>query len=169
MVTIQFSKVRDNAIIPSKRDEDAGYDIYACFSESYLIINSHQTVKVPTGIASSFSADFCMILKERGSTGTMGIGQRSGVIDSGYRNEWLIPVTNHNDRPIIIIKEDHKNSEEYQAFKRQNDFIEYSYEKALCQALLVPVPRSKAVEVSYEELLENKSERMLNGFGSTNK
>lgn len=27
--TVYFAKVRENAIIPSKRDEDAGYDLYA--------------------------------------------------------------------------------------------------------------------------------------------
>lgn len=108
-----------------------------------------------------------MILKERGSTGTMGIGQRSGVIDSGYRNEWLIPITNHNSIPLVIIKQEHKES--YRATKQMDSYLEYPYEKAICQALLIPVPRSEAVEVSYEDLLKNKSERMLDGFGSTNK
>src|SRR5690606_33646017 len=28
--TVYFAKVKPHAIIPSKRDEDAGYDIYAC-------------------------------------------------------------------------------------------------------------------------------------------
>lgn len=169
MVEIYFAKVRPSAKIPSKRAEDAGYDLYACFEEPYLIIEPHQTVKVPTGIASFFPQEYCMVLRERGSTGTMGIGQRAGVIDSGYRNEWLVPITNHNLDPIIIIKDEYKMSAEYEAKRSERSFIEYAYTKAISQALLIPVPKTDVIEISYDELLQNKSERMLDGFGSTNK
>lgn len=169
MIEIQFAKVKPEARIPNKREEDAGYDLYACFDEPYLIIEPHETIKIPTGIASCFSADFCMVLRERGSTGTMGIGQRAGVIDSGYRNEWLVPLTNHNEKPIIIIKEEFRESKDYSLMKNERDFVEYVYTKAISQALLIPVPKTKVIEVSYEALLRNKSERMLDGFGSTNK
>ena len=169
MVNILFAKTKPMAKIPIKRTEDAGYDIFACFDEEYLIIEPHQTVKVPTGIASCFPQEYCMILKERGSTGTQGFGQRSGVIDSGYRNEWLVPMTNHNTKPLMIIKEEFRETEEYASTVRGRELIEYSYNKAISQALLIPVPLSRSVEISYEELLEHKSERMLDGFGSTNK
>lgn len=168
MIEIQFAKVKPGAKIPKKREEDAGYDLYACFDEPYLIIKPHQTIKIPTGIASCFSSDYCMVLRERGSTGTMGIGQRAGVIDSGYRNEWLVPITNHNEKPIIILKEEYKESEEYSKKKSECDFIEYAYTKAISQALLIPVPKTVVTEVSYEDLIKNKSERMMDGFGSTN-
>ena len=36
MKTIYFAKVKPEAKIPSKRDEDAGYDIYACFEEDFV-------------------------------------------------------------------------------------------------------------------------------------
>ena len=41
-------------------------------------IEPHETVLVPTGIASAFSSDYVAIIKERGSTGSKGIGQRCG-------------------------------------------------------------------------------------------
>lgn len=166
MIEILFAKLDKNAKIPTKREEDAGYDIFACFDEDYIIINPSETVKINTKIASCFPVEYCMILKERGSTGVLGFGQRAGVIDSGYRNEWLVPVTNHNEKPIIIVKDNYKEKEEY----KQNSYkyIEYSYNKAICQALLIEVPKSKSVEVSYEEILNIKSERMMEGFGSTN-
>ena len=50
-----FAKVRPNAIIPSKEDENAGYDIYACFDEDYMVIPPHSTKLIPTGIASALS------------------------------------------------------------------------------------------------------------------
>lgn len=167
MIEIQFAKIRENAIIPTKREEDAGYDIFACFDEPYILIEPATTVKIPTGIASAFTKDFCMVLKERGSTGSQGIGQRSGIIDSGYRNEWLVPITNHNNIPIIIANTGITDLELEEKFGK--NFIKYSSQKAISQALLVPVPKSESVEVTYEQLLKNKSERMLDGFGSTNK
>jgi len=35
---IYFAKVKQNAIIPSKREEDGCYDVYACFDEDYITI-----------------------------------------------------------------------------------------------------------------------------------
>ena len=113
MIDIKFAKIKESAKIPTKRKEDAGYDIYACFEEPYIIIQPHETLKVTTGLASSIPAEYCFIIKERGSTGSIGMGQRSGVIDSGYRNEWLIPITNHNSKPILILKKEFKDTAEY--------------------------------------------------------
>ena len=38
ITTVKFAKIKPNAIIPTKRLEDAGYDIYPCFDEDYIII-----------------------------------------------------------------------------------------------------------------------------------
>ena len=104
--TVKVAKVRPTAKIPTKRDEDAGYDIYADFEEDYILIPPHDTVMIPTGIASACDTDFCLILKERGSTGTKGMAQRCGVIDSGYRNEIFVPITNTTNQRIYIIKKE---------------------------------------------------------------
>ena len=92
--TVKFAKVRPTAKIPTKRVEDAGYDIYANFEEPFILINPHETKMIPTGIASACDTDYCFVLKERGSTGTKGMAQRCGIIDSGYRSEWFVPITN---------------------------------------------------------------------------
>lgn len=193
---IKFAKIKSNAIIPSKREEDAGYDIYPCFDEDYIIIYPHETKMIPTGIASAFSNDYVAILKERGSTGTKGIGQRCGVIDSGFRGEYFVPITNHNNIPIIIIKKDfiesiHDESKltingfkekygtnyksqidainEYKCQTIKHPMIEYPYEKAICQMLILPVPKMVVEEVSYEELQTITSERGNGSLGSSNK
>ncbi|MCL1924470.1 MAG: dUTP pyrophosphatase [Defluviitaleaceae bacterium] len=158
---IYFAKVKKDALIPSKREEDGAFDIYACFEEDYLLLNPHETKLVPTGIASSFSADYAAILKERGSTGVKGIGQRAGVIDSGYRGEWFIPITNHNEQPLIILKEKAKID--------LKQAIIYPYEKAIAQCLMVIVPKLTISELSYEKLLKIKSERETGAFGSSGK
>ena len=35
---IQFAKLTPKAIIPNKKDEDAGYDIWACIKEDFIKI-----------------------------------------------------------------------------------------------------------------------------------
>ena len=89
-VEVKFAKVKEGAIVPSKRDEDMGFDIYACFDEDYIKIDPHETKLIPTGIASACDPEYGFLLKERGSTGSKGIALRAGVIDSGYRNEWFV-------------------------------------------------------------------------------
>ena len=102
MTAIKFAKVRPTAIIPTKRDEDAGFDIYANFEEDFRISPPHETRIIPSGIACACDTDYCLILKERGSTGTKGMAQRCGVIDSGYRGEIGIPITNTTEFTIVI-------------------------------------------------------------------
>lgn len=164
--TVKFAKVRPTAIIPTKRDEDAGYDIYANFEDDYMLINSHDTVMIPTGIASVCDTNYCFILKERGSTGTKGMAQRCGIIDSGYRSEWFVPITNTTDRMLFITKSDYltKLKAEY-----KEHAIYYPYEKAICQALIIPVPTVDIEEVTYEELKAISSDRGVGALGSSGK
>ena len=102
---VRFAKVKPDAIIPSKRLEDAGMDVYACFDEDYLVIPPHTTVMISTGIASACSVDYVFLLRERGSNGSKGLAQRAGVIDSGYRGQWFVPITNTNRVPVVIVKQ----------------------------------------------------------------
>jgi dUTP pyrophosphatase len=158
---VYFSKVKPEAKIPTKRDEDAAYDIYACFDEDYIILNPLETKLIPTGIASACSKDYCFILKERGSTGSKGIGLRCGVLDSGYRSEWFVALTNHNNKTIVIAKEGKCTLD--------IDYIRYPYEKAIAQAMIIPVPQVHINEIPYEDLLKFESERVLGTLGSSNK
>ena len=103
MNKLYWAKVKADAKVPQKRYEDAGYDLYPCFEEDYMVIEPHETKLVPLGVASAFDPEFVMILKERGSTGTKGIAQRSGVIDSGYRGEYMAPVTNLNTKRVGVL------------------------------------------------------------------
>ena len=166
MSKLYWAKVKEDAIIPTKRDEDAGYDLYPCFEEDYLEIKPLHTRLVPLGVATAFDASYVMILKERGSTGTKGIAQRSGVIDSGYRGEYMAPVTNVNDKPICIIKEAALESWSEQ---KKEEYITYPYEKALCQGVLLQMPQLESEELSYEELQKMESKRMSGLLGSSGK
>ena len=172
MVNIKFAKVRPDAIIPSKRDEDMGFDIYACFDEDYIIIPPHETNLIPTGIASACDADYGFVAFERGSTGSKGIARRCGVIDSGYRNEWFIGLTNTTDKMLFISKISEQDTYIDYYGEEIDDMTEsvvYPYSKAIAQALIVPVPKTKVEEISYEELQAIKSERGLGALGSSGK
>ena len=50
---LKFAKVNDKAIIPTKRNEDAGYDIYT--TDKDIVLQPHQTVAFHTGLVSEFS------------------------------------------------------------------------------------------------------------------
>lgn len=99
-----FAKVKPNAIIPSKEDENAGYDIYACFEEDYMVIPRHSTKLIPTGIASAMTEEYYLQVHERGSTGTKGMKYGAGVVDSSYRGEIFVCINNVNSYDIIISK-----------------------------------------------------------------
>ena len=165
-VKIYFSRLRPDAVIPSKREEDAGFDVYACFDEDYLRASPHQTIIVPTGIASACPPEYFFRVAERGSTGTKGIAQRCGVIDSGYRGEWFISVTNSNDVPLYFVK-----PEKLDGLREtcEEGAILYPTAKAICQALLLPVPKTQQEELSYEELCAISSNRAAGRLGSSGK
>lgn len=169
MVNIKFAKVRPDAIIPSKRDEDMGFDIYACFDEDYIVINPHETKLIPTGIASACDPGYGFLLFERGSTGSKGIARRCGVIDSGYRNEWFVGLTNTTNKVMFISKlSEQETYRSYYDDVMPESFV-YPYSKAIVQALVATVPKINREEISYEELKAIPSERGMGALGSSQK
>lgn len=105
MDTIKFAKVRENAIIPSKDVENAGYDIYGIFegnNDENRIVKPHTTKLIPTGIACALPSKYYFQVEERGSTGSKGIKKSAGVIDSGYRGEIFIAITNSTNNYLVF-------------------------------------------------------------------
>lgn len=163
-VDIKFAKVRPSAKIPTKRDEDAGWDIYADFIEDWIEIPPHSNKLIPTGIASAYDPDWGIVLRERGSTGVKNLKVSAGVLDSGFRNEWFVCLYNGNDKPLCIAK--YLDGE--QSPENKNAII-YPYSKAIAQMLVVPVPKVNIEEISYEDLQKIPSERGMGQLGSSNK
>lgn len=163
MSVINFAKVKPDAKIPSKRTEDVAYDIYACFDDEVFVIKPFESRLVPTGIASSFSSDYGIAFRERGSTGVKNIKINAGVIDSGYRDEWFVSLYNANSKPLVITKKEEydKDMEEF--------FIFYPYKKAIAQAIVINVLDTNIEEITYEELKQIPSERGMGSVGSSGK
>lgn len=166
MNNLLITRLYPDSVIPNKKNEDAGYDVYAHFESTYLVISPGTTHIIPTGIATAFSSDYYAQIEERGSTGSKGMSVRAGVFDSGFRGEWCVMITNVNDKPLVISK---LKPKETAIEIGTNNFIHYPYDKAIAQFVMLPVPKFNIVEVTMEELLEVESERGEGRLGSSGK
>lgn len=167
---LYFAPLRHTAKIPQKRLEDVGYDIYADFQEDFMVIPPHTVAKIPTGIASAFHHSKGIILKERSSTGTINMTQKSGVIDSGFRGEWFVPIANDNDAYLVISKlneEDTLNAMYPGGIAKPT--IYYPYTKAIAQAVVIDIPVMNVQTISKASLELFSSERGSGALGSSGK
>lgn len=170
---IAFAKIRSSAVIPTKKDEDAGYDIYANFDGDFFVINPFETRGVPTGIATAFSSRVYAQIEERSSMAKLGIKKSGGVFDSGYRGEYFIMTYNTNPKPFVISKISADELGETfeidgKTFKKSETII-YPYTKAIAQIVMQEIPQLKAKEMTYDELCSIESSRGKGGFGSSGK
>ena len=162
MYTIQFAKLRPEAVIPSKREEDSDYDLYACFDEEEFIIPAFSTRLIPTGLISAFDSSLGVKFEERGSnTKWCGIVQ-AGVIDSGYRGEWLCAMYNGNPVPVHLTKAVNE-------VQRLDDKVLVPCGKAICQFHVRKILPVEVQERTAEEILALKSERGAGRLGSSGK
>lgn len=162
MHKIMFAKLRESAIIPSKRDEDSDYDLYACFEEEEFVIPAFSTRLVPTGIISAFDESLGVKFEERGSnTKWCGMVQ-AGVIDSGYRGEWFCAIYNGNPLPVHI-------SKAVSDVQCLEDRVMVPYSKAVCQFNVREIPKVEISEVSAETVLACESARGAGALGSSGK
>lgn len=162
MDKIFFAKLREEAIIPSKRDEDSDYDLYACFEGEEFVIAPFSTGLVPTGIISAFGEELGVKFEERGSnTKWCGIVQ-AGVIDSGYRGEWFCAIYNGNPLPVHI-------SKAVPELCRLEDKLMVPYSKAICQFNVRRIPKIEIEELSAEQVRSFSSQRGTGALGSSGK
>ncbi len=167
---IYFAKVKSNGIIPTKEKWNAGFDIYPCFEEEYLIIKPGETVLVPTGVASAIPEGYYIQIQERGSSGSKGIKYSAGVIDSSYRGEWFLAATNANLKPVIILKKDINEFGEPEKTIIEEAYVVYPYSKALFQGIVHCVHNEFDVcELSFGELADISSKRGGGKLGSSGK
>jgi len=159
---ILFAKLRKDALIPTKRDEDGCYDLYACFTGNEIVIQPHTTKLIPTGLISAFSKKRRIAFRERGSNTKSNLLVMAGQIDSGYRGEYFVGLHNLNNIPVEI-------SKTIDDFEVTPDFIRVPYSKAICQFAVENVPRTKIIETSVNKVLSMKSDRGIGKLGSSNK
>ena len=160
--------VRDERVkIPTKRESDAGYDIYAFFEEDYIIINPKQSRIINTGLYSALPENYFLEFKERSSTAKYNMGIRAGVIEGTYRGELLVCISNHNNVPLAIAKDTITEKEIKQQVAPTT--IIYPYEKAIVQGILRKIEPAQFRTIPLEELKKMTTIRGEGGFGSTGK
>ena len=153
--------------VPTKRESDAGYDIYAFFDEDYIVIAPHQSKIINTGLYSALPDNFFLEFKERSSTAKYNVGIRAGVIEGTYRGELLVCVSNHNNVPLAIAKENISIEKIKQEVSPT--VIIYPYEKAITQGVLRKIEPAQFKTIPLEELKKMTTIRGDGGFGSTGK
>jgi dUTP pyrophosphatase len=159
---LYFARCKEGAILPTKRKEDSGYDIYPCFDEESLLLEPGDIRLIPSGICSAFSIGFVFFIKERSSTGAVGLSTRMGVIDSGYRGEINIALNNTSNVPILIDKGVNK-------VVKETRLVRYPYSKAIAQGVFCVIPTLEAKEITHEELLLISSVRGETFLGASGK
>lgn len=155
------------AFLPSKRNEDVGFDLYAIHEECFTLLRPGDIKMLRTGLAMEIPMDWVFYITERSSTGSNGMARRCGVIDSGFRGEIFIPINNTSNKNIIFGDE---NDDDLGMFLKQNkvkrdDCFIYPTTKAIAQGIMLYSPHAEVIEVN--ELGESR--RGDGTLGSTKK
>ena len=165
---LKVKQLNPKSIIPSKREEDAGYDLYGVFEEEFQVLQPGEVTLIPTGLAVQIPIGWVLYVAERGSTGSKGIARRCGVVDSGYRGEIFVATNNTSNKTVIFAKNDGPG---LAVFLQKNnydpkDVTVYLQKKAVAQAMLLNVGHAR-IEIVDE--LDNNSERGTGALGSSGK
>ena len=142
---IKVKKLTDTAIVPTKsRKTDAGYDLYA---DEDVALYPEDTKLISTGIAFAIPDGYAGLIWDRSGLGSKGIHRHAGVVDSSYRGEVKVCLSNSSGH----------HSAENIYFISKGDRI--------AQILFQKVPHFDLVET--EEL--DDTDRGSSGFGSSGK
>ncbi len=141
---LMVKKLREGAVLPKRATAgSAGHDLYALLDEP-VTIRPGGLVKIPTGLAIALPSPDCaaFVYARSGLAIKFGIAPSNcvGVIDSDYRGELIVGLTNHSAQPYTI-----QNGER------------------IAQMIIAPVIMPEIVEC---ETLDD-TERGEGGFGST--
>jgi dUTP pyrophosphatase len=159
--TLKVKKLNPNAILPKKREEDSGYDIYGIFDCPITLLAPNESIIIPTGISMEFPKGLGFILCNRGSVGTRGAIVGAHVIDSGYRGEVFIDLHNISHKHILIT--DNKISEIDKTLKHETVTL-IPKSSPIAQGLIIPTLH---LHVEETDILSD-SLRKEGALGSTN-
>ncbi len=121
-------------------DGDAGYDLRTPVD---IMILPKAAVNIATGIFLEIPQGLVGIIKDKSSVASMRVYTHAGVIDSSYRGEIIVSLTNESEVPVGFLKN-----------------------QKIAQLLLTPYHTFDLEEVQTETELSS-TERGSGGFGST--
>ena len=136
---LKYLKLDERAMAPLLGSDESGWDLYALPGTSE-IIQPHQTVEIRTGIALEIPIGFEGNVRGRSGLASNGIHVHIGTIESSYRGDIGIIITNTTNKPFPINRGDR-----------------------IAQFTVKPVNN---ILMEESEVL-SKTERGANGFGSS--
>jgi len=137
---LKVKKIHQDAKIPFYHHKgDAGMDIFSCDG---CVLEAGETKPIPTGIQIAVPDGYVGLIWDKSGVSLKGIHRLAGVVDSGYRGEVKVVLTNLGDKPFVV-------------------------EKGMKIAQLL-IQKIEEVEVVEAEELDGTS-RGEKGFGSTGK
>ena len=146
MQILKVKKLKENAVMIKRATKgSAGMDLYACIDED-ITINPGDIKIIPTGLAIALqSADYVAYIYARSGLAIkhgITLANCVGVVDSDYRGEVCVGLTNISKEPYTI-----------------------TVNERIAQLVIAPVTMCTPVEV---DALDD-TERGEGGFGSTGK
>jgi dUTP pyrophosphatase len=132
-------------VFKKAKEGDAGYDIWAL---NTMVVPSQGHAIFKTGIATAYDPDWVGLVMDRSGWGWKGLMRQAGVIDSGYRGEWLVKLYNTSNAPMEL-----------------EGVLDNPDAKAICQAVFVMCADG---EFTVVDVLPT-SVRGVSGFGSSDK
>lgn len=138
-INVDFRLLNPDAIAPTNRWPDAGWDFYAPRS---ITVRPEQVVTVPLGIAVDVPEGYVLLLHDKSGLSLQGLSKMAGVIDSGYQGEVVLVLVNHSVSNMIAIPQG----------------------KSIIQGIIAPVVPVTFTQV---EAFSSTTNRGGKGFGST--
>lgn len=134
-------KIVSDYPLKKSKDGDVGYDVRAINGGPPIHVGPNLTVKVPTGVYLELPDEYEAQVRPRSGLSSKGILVHFGTVDSGYRGEIMVSVTNLNYRQYDIQSDDR-----------------------IAQLVFV---KKDNVEIECVDRIDQETERGANGFGST--
>lgn len=132
-------------VLEKGRESDSGYDIrlQSIKDKEFNRIGSLETVLIHTGLYLELPNDIEVQVRPKSSLSSKGLLVHFGTVDSGYRGEVLVAMTNLNDGEVEL--EDNRKIAQI-VFNKKTD-----------------------VELDKVEAINKETDRGEGGFGSTGK
>lgn len=132
-------------VLEKGKESDSGYDLrlQAIKDKENNVIESLETVLIHTGVYLELPDDIEVQLRPKSSLSSKGLLVHFGTVDSGYRGELLVAMTNLN-----------------------KDKVEFEFNRKIAQIVF-----NKKTDVDLEKVIEinKETDRGEGGFGSTGK
>lgn len=141
IISVKIEKINDKAIIPTyAHNSDAGADVYAA---EEVTIKPFETQAIKTGLRLGIPKGYEIQVRPRSGLSLksgLRIANAPGTIDSAYRGELMVIMTNISQEPYTVNVGD-----------------------KIAQLIICPSPMMKFIE----ESIDTNTERGENGFGSS--